>query len=765
MQCLYPASASTQVRPVDGHSTAALGGSQNTTFIPNSMIGNEIQTGEDFWDPNILASTNWLGTIDLDGFDLITPSLPTQAQSSQYHANGVLWSGSPLSVPASTPAVSLVTSTGESTVSYSAEGYGSQEHGGLHYLDGEPTRQPRTKRRRTQASTSKDHHSCNDFDLSQPDLAVQLNAIPISDHVYAQLKDAYHQHCLNPSSTWKTFVAAEVPSKGFFEGLLSLSRDRFNLSLPFIHLSSFITDDVSWATVAALVALGSHYMESERKHVFVVSMHEFVRRIVFNMTESSVQASSVEPIERCQIQLLHYIGTTYCGDARFLQQASMSKESLTCVFNVATRAYIQASNEPLALHPTSTDLEEWQTWRRKETTIRVANAAWLLDCMWAYQFQQRSSLRFCDGTIPLPCHERIWNAATAQEWKAARQSHEPNSPNNPSLVQAMAELYIDKSLPQGRGEFARVLMIHALFQRLWEVERSVTNPLSWWEPNVQRQQSTAVLPQEPIWLPSVPSYAAWQNTSCDALDILHWQANATIGQASGMEHPTVLHLHFARIVLLVPCEALVGLAQALSNTQLDWHKQTTVSNKDRPMNSSEAKMLSKWATAHQYKARLAAIHAGVVFWHVRRYSTDAFYEAPAVALAALTLWAFGVFAKQQVSDNGILQNETATTAVSTSSNHPQSSSGPNEDGMCEIILLDRPTDDELVQHFIKHGNRMQAHISGVGDLYNPNSPAMVLRQACKMLDELEQCWGVARSWNELLRSLSDTWSTQGKDNV
>lgn len=731
------------------------------------MIGSGAQLDQDFWDPSILASTNWLGTIDLDGFDLITPS--AHAQANQYSANGLQWSGSPFTVPASTPAVSVGTSAQGSTAQYSTDDLEAQERSGLHYLDGEPTRQPRTKRRKTHGSTPAVPRSETDFDLSQPETSVYNDSTAISQHVYEQLKDAYHNYCLNPSLIWNAFAAADFPSKPFFEELLSLSRDKFRPSLPLVHVSSFALDELHWANVAVLAALGSHYMESEHKYGFIVSMHEFARRVVRQLGDDSELSPTMARVDHCRVWLLHYVGITYCGDARLLRQIASSRQSLNDVFQIATQEFHKLSDKNHVRQSINTDHELWQAWLRKETTIRLAYSAWLLDCMWAYHFQSRSSLQLCDGMLPLPCHERLWNAATAEEWTAARNGRDEASLNNISLVKAMAELYIDKTLPQDRGEFARVLMIHALFHRLWEVERSLSNPLSWWEPSVQRQQSATVLPQEPVWLSSVPSYVAWQNTSCDALDILHWQANATIGQASGMEHSTVLHLHLARVILLVPCEALIGLAQALSGIQLNGNARTNMDGSARPMDSSQARTLSRWATAHQYKARLAAIHAGVVFWHVRRYSTDAFYEAPAVALAALTLWAFGVFAKQQRSPSGITSDTTQTQAsaptATTRNDRLKSTDARNEDGMCDIILLDRPTDDELVQHFIKHGNKMQAHISGVGDLYNTASPALVLKQGCKLLDELEQCWGVARSWNDLLRNLSSSWSTKDTENV
>jgi hypothetical protein len=68
-------------------------------------------------------------------------------------------------------------------------------------------------------------------------------------------------------------------------------------------------------------------------------------------------------------------------------------------------------------------------------------------------------------------------------------------------------------------------------------------------------------------------------------------------------------------------------------------------------------------------------------------------------------------------------------------------------------LLDRPTDDELVQQFIWRGHRMQAHITGVGDLYGAKGPSRVLSQGQKILNTLRH-WGIQSEWTELLTRLA-----------
>ena len=166
----------------------------------------------------------------------------------------------------------------------------------------------------------------------------------------------------------------------------------------------------------------------------------------------------------------------------------------------------------------------------------------------------------------------------------------------------------------------------------------------------------------------------------------------------------------------------------------------------------------------QFKARLSAIHAGTVFWHIRRYSVDGFYEPPAVALATLTLWAFGTFSTPKSvtlakAQSKVAENNTAAenggTVVPGPNPTRESPEGGTDDPVCGIILLDRPTDDELVQQFIHKGHQMRANITGVGDLYGPRGPERVLLEGCKLLNALNR-WGVSAVWLELLETLAQT---------
>lgn len=279
------------------------------------------------------------------------------------------------------------------------------------------------------------------------------------------------------------------------------------------------------------------------------------------------------------------------------------------------------------------------------------------------------------------------------------------------------------------GEFSRILLIHALFRRTWEVENYFQQPLTLWNPTAERQDIKKLEASVPIWLPGISTYSKWRNSACDCLDILHWHANSVIGAASGMEHTTVLHLHLARVILLTPFRRIVNLAIYIAG-------ETTSRTEADIM--SDRQHIQRWATEDQYKARLAMIHAGVVFWHVRRYSADGFYEPSSVLLATLALWAYGTFAPHT---SGLTQDGDSPPSDLDAESYPTA------------MQLDRPADDELVQLFVKRGAFMQANITGVGDLCSARGPGRVLLEGRKVLVRL-RCWGYSRRAIGVLTALA-----------
>ena len=720
----------------------------------------------DFWNPNILSTANWLdavvdpGFVDLS-FDMNfangqpAPFDPYNNPAQQAYTTPVSWDASqslnavkqPHEQSSPAGVISLASGQSGASTESAAEALASSEdtptRAGDYYVDGQPARLPRTKRRKLSspaASRPMRTISTQNFCLQGPlpgnvDLSHRI-AIPMVAH--EMFEAAYRATCTNPSAMWAPFENANFPSQELFEHLLSLYFASFYKTLPFLHPPTFDAADTHWLLLLALACIGTHYL-GEENELFAASLLELLRRSLALSRENSAWIPPTG-IVLAQVEMLLQLGMLYSGDKRH-RERGMEKQGLfgLCHDSARNEYHQSAKSRPAADQSLSEVEERWKSWVRLESAKRTAYSAWLLSTMIRYQLQLRRSLSLADATLPLPCHEMLWTISNAEEWDKAMSGYVPPPP----LQESLQQLYVDKRLPRERGEFARILLVHGLYQRSWEVERYFRNPLSNWTPTAKKQESAKLLPAPPIWLPSISTYNKWVNSTCDSLDILHWQANATIGQASGLEHPTVGHLHLARVVLLSPINHIVKLAKVMTNGD-DATQQKDIEN--------HRYICRRWAVQGVYKARLAAIHAGVTMFHIRRYSVDGFYEAPAVALATLLLWAFSTFSVKQRPGSKQASSRPGQSAQHARQDSNASGEESSDEAACNIILLDRPTDDELVQQFIRKGHSMCAHITNVGDLYGPRGPELILQEGAKQLESLK-CWGVASTWATLLQRL------------
>jgi hypothetical protein len=337
-----------------------------------------------------------------------------------------------------------------------------------------------------------------------------------------------------------------------------------------------------------------------------------------------------------------------------------------------------------------------------------------------------------------------------------------------------------------------------MYRRVSEVARYHNDSLSDWAPTPLSEPHHRITSRQSQSPQSAVS--SWTNGSCDCLDVLHWSAQCTILQASALEHPTVLHLHLARLILLAPISDLQKLTKAKLHQEARGRSGSYLysSMQEHALRGS----LLKWVAQDQYKARLAIIHAGSVFWHLRRYSCGAIIEPFAIYIASLVLWAYSVSTSRatllghspgrievgrnseasQHSQDSITKSRPEVLEPQNISNYYDASvSSPLnsrigsaleslESHETSLIQLDRPCDDELVQLFVRFGEHMTPYMARIGDVKSSDSPGKILREGIRLLSchgnkvtasrtsgserRLDFAWGIAEDFTSMLSALA-----------
>ncbi|KAI5367204.1 hypothetical protein Slin14017_G022400 [Septoria linicola] len=227
---------------------------QATQPMPQNIVpmqeGN-MTVGFDIWDQNILSSTNWLEVLEpggypqynFDGFPAFANSahgpqrcFPVESSKQPahlipaYRANrSQAYSDSPGSV----------FSSHSNVIADSITSPGSHDEPptpGEFYVDGEPARHPRVKRRKTSSAK----RTLDVDDLRGPSLRLpdgfpsdfEQQIIVINDSTYTEIQNLYDRNCINPPQPWSPYEPIPLPAKEILGHFLDLYFRHFDQTFP-----------------------------------------------------------------------------------------------------------------------------------------------------------------------------------------------------------------------------------------------------------------------------------------------------------------------------------------------------------------------------------------------------------------------------------------------------------------------------------------------------------------------------------------------------
>ncbi|UKZ61290.1 uncharacterized protein TrAtP1_002556 [Trichoderma atroviride] len=519
----------------------------------------------------------------------------------------------------------------------------------------------------------------------------------------------------------------------------------FHPTFPFIRKAAFLEHSSNdWILLLAVAVVGSKYTTDDDEERLYALREEFIAaldsmaisRLCYDrLTEATVSSTASfgeaenggSRLSALQAATLFLICSLHRGTADMTRRACLERHHLVG----ACKELKLLSGESEERHRHHDSDNGTQSWSMNQSHIRVGLMIWLLDAVISYEFNTAPLMQLADVKVSLPCQDPIWESPLMDKVAAEQES-------SITLMDAIEMLYIEKRLPENLSEFSNILIIHGIWRRTKEVIIQHQTRLASWTPSAAMQiREAQQSPLAETWPPSNPTLSKWRNSACDCLDILHWRANSKAAAAGGLEHPTIMYLHLSRLILLTPVAQIQTLATNSSN-----ENASNVALNRRYTDASNCVL--KWAINDSFKARLAIIHAGSLFWHIRRYSRRSFLEPFAIYTATLVIWAYSIsvqFAKQQ---------EELQAGPLTESQQPTTSADEELYSELNIIYIDRPCDDEIVQLYLRHGDKMSAHMARVG-IITTSAPSRILREGMRLLED--GTWGVDGVYMEVLTAL------------
>lgn len=624
--------------------------------------------------------------------------------------------------------------------------------------------------------------------VEEPDFHPQQYCSP---QAYDAIAAAFTRLC-QTGLHYDPFGSVDFPDIDAFNRYVDLYFQNFHVNFPLIHRSTF-GQNSHWLPMLATATIGCGFVTAPYMLELREAFQELLRRVIGELSDTSLDLLDL-PLAQARLLNLVSLANAEADETRLSAARGHAALSHWCLEAGVLQLPDSGDQVTRAARDGGQASDVWSRWIRVESLRRVAYLTWLMDTSLAYLSNVRPLCNMDDARTPLPCPESLWQAASSQEW----QSLYDELPLQPSLCAALEYLYAKKAVPPGLSDLCQTLLINALFQRTWEVGTHIKQPMSEWVPTGKARGFLNTPSKDDFWLPLYPLYANWRNSACDCLDIINWQAASIVAKASGVEHHLMLHLHLARIILLTPFQEIQDLLFSLIGRVGDSSRASFYVHDGsyQPRTRSKLPQIRKitwrWLRDDQHKARLAMVHAGSVFWHVRRYSSMSFYEPLAVYLASLVLWTYGSYKTAALERNAttassrpvggpsgpdadltVVQPSRVERKLRTqdSSDNHEATAGPDPEGkqahelgdsdsssdssedQPEFIHLDRPCDDEMIQHFVRNGHTMTGHMSNVGDICK--APQKILLEGAKLLRTRLSCWGVSREYYDILTRLAE----------
>ncbi|KAJ4993600.1 hypothetical protein SVAN01_00654 [Stagonosporopsis vannaccii] len=584
-------------------------------------------------------------------------------------------------------------------------------------------------------------------------------AVPVlSDSTYGDMLQGFRGLCLEEDFGFPPYASSHFPAVPSLNLCLRLYFENFDQIMPILHDQVTQIND-HWILALAVSAIGCQYAESDEYAQMVEPMHEFLRRAITVTTNSKATATidqhQKHEIAFAQARTLSQVGMLYSGSPKLL---TLAKAQHSAMVELARHLLFPAT-------PTTLSAFQGDEGRDRSSLVlenilydeckrRIGYAIWLLDCMAVYHFGQQLFMPPSMMSTPLP-DDRLWHAGNA-----ADSLMRPTSSKQciPSLSSATVMLFQEKKVAAELGQFSRVILLHSVYREIFQLKDCFARPFGSWVPSVQQHNS-----ENGVESPTSPAISdrggrsllhSWRNAGLDCVDVLHWAANGTIALQAGAEHPTVLHLHLSRTIILTPFDQF----QTLANSVISFAQKSTPATLDlsrRQAAIDAERDILEWAQRDQCKARLAVLHSGCLFWHIRRYSCRAFYEPMAVFLATLTIWAYSSYVSRTAGVTQVASDRANNSFDKVSASQPfrendldnedaaHSQSDEETEQAPTFIHLDRPNDDEMVQAFVRFGtaSAIRANIAGVGDIYSVKGPAKILKEGRKILTKVSTAWG------------------------
>lgn len=238
----------------------------------------------------------------------------------------------------------------------------------------------------------------------------------------------------------------------------------YNAHFPVLHAPTFNPRETPPLLMVAILTLGATLSPDDTHFQTAERIHDSLRWLIF----SSEAFCPPAPLWCLQALLL--------AQAQEKMFSSRKHHEMAHIFHGSIVTLMRRGSSYTGDRATSSDsssLEKaWRSWVDRELALRAAFYAFIMDAQHASIFGHTPALSVSDLRLPLPCPDRLWDAATASQWKQEQARPEEMPEFLPTLRAVLARA----PLPSTFSPFSRFIILHGLFSLAKHMEaREVTS--------------------------------------------------------------------------------------------------------------------------------------------------------------------------------------------------------------------------------------------------------------------------------------------------
>ncbi|KAK5688096.1 hypothetical protein LTS10_000074 [Elasticomyces elasticus] len=525
-----------------------------------------------------------------------------------------------------------------------------------------------------------DAASCymNDDDVLDAERLAHVPTLPPT--TYAKIADfSWAQRQQTSSASAKGLL----PDCNAMNVFVQLYFEHHHARVPLLHVPTFGLREDRWLLVMTLAAIGCQYSTVSRRRQYDEWFEVLLSRA---MSLELTSLGDMDPISVAQSLLLNNLNMMFRTRERVLQVQYHRNTIVTIARQFIAGHGCFAHEKEKYSSAVSSTANDWLSWIESETQRRLVSFTWMMECFHVIFFDFPPLMTAVEQGQPLPCSDDLWRVKTQVEWQ--RRYAAGHVVLQPSLGWLFRSGRLTPIRLLALAQPARTIVLLTTFLEEIRVADLVASMA-----NISHDEH-ATQPDNPELFPIAARLRI--NQAFEALT----PSLSNTSSSPALDSCFIDLYNTIDLLRLIPLTTLHQFGQ--------W--QTTKSGHARARSTIQGLLGSDTPDVRKRVTRAAQ-----TFSRLRTKGMLELYEPFCLLITTNVIWAYL---------ETVVRHQPSNTSSADSEGHARA-----------IVQIDKAQNDSMAEAWINQGERVSAHITGVGCLEGERTSSRLLKQCQRIMQQ------------------------------